>query len=271
MGTWESSAASDHRARQQVVAVCRLMHQKNLIAATDGNVSVRLGPGRVLATPSGIHKGLIKPENLIVTDMQGRVLAGRGTPTSEMALHLAVYEVRPDVNAVIHAHPPVATAFSIAGIALDQCVIPEVVFTLGSIPTTEYATPTTPETADAVRRMVRKCDALLLDRHGTVTVGDDVMRAYYKLEKVEHAAHVTLTARQLGQVRTLPPEEVEKLMGIRERFGLSGQVYPCRTDGTCIVPGKKAGADPCACGCDEALLDRIAGEVVKKIKRHEAE
>ncbi len=269
MGTWESSAADEHRTRQDVVAVCRLMHEKNLIVATDGNVTARLGPDRVLATPSGMHKGLIKSEHLIVTDMQGRTLAGRGSPTSEMALHLAVYEARPDVRAVIHAHPPTATAFSIAGVPLDQCVIPEVVFTLGSIPTTEYATPTSAEGAAVVRRYIAKCDALILARHGTVTVGEDVLRAYYKLEKVEHSAQVTLTARQLGQVQVLPPEEVERLMGVREQFGLTGRVYPCQADGTCIVPG--AGSESAETPSDEQALDRVADAVVKEIKRQAPE
>jgi L-fuculose-phosphate aldolase len=269
MGVWESSPADEHRARQDVITVCRLMHEKNLIVATDGNVSVRLGPDRVLVTPSGAHKGLIKSEHLIVTDMQGRTLAGRGTPTSEMALHLAVYEVRPDVQAVIHAHPPVATAFSIAGVALDQCVIPEVVLTLGAIPTTEYATPSTPEGAAVIRRHITKCDALILARHGTVTVGENVLRAYYKLEKVEHSATVTLVARQLGQVQTLSPEEVQKLLEVRKQFGLSGQIYPCRTDGTCIVPDPSG--EPEAKAPDEETLDRVADAVVQEIQRRPSE
>jgi len=227
----EGSSAEESRARQDVLTVCRLMHEKNFIAATDGNVSVRLDDDRVLATPAGVHKGLMKAEDLIVTDRQGRTLEGRGSPTSEMPLHLAVYEVRPDVRAVIHAHPPVATAFSIAGVPLDQCVIPEVVFIFGSIPTTEYATPSTPEGAAVIRRYIPKCDALILARHGTVTVGEDVMQAYCKLETLEHAARITLAARQLGRVQTLPPEEVEKLVQARKRSGLPGRVYPCRADG----------------------------------------
>jgi L-fuculose-phosphate aldolase len=264
MTIWESSRADEQRVRQDVVAVCHLMHEKNLIVATDGNVTVRLGPDRVLATPSGMHKGLIKSEHLIITDMRGQKVAGRGSPTSEMALHLAVYELRPDVRSVIHAHPPLATAFSIAGVSLDQCVIPEVVFTLGSIPTTEYAMPASPEGAEVIRRYITKCDALILARHGTVTVGENVMRAYYKLEKVEHAAQVTLTARLLGQVQTLPPEEVQKLMGVREQLGLSGLVYPCRTDGTCVVPGASETTT------NAPLLDRIAEQVVQEIKRQGA-
>jgi L-fuculose-phosphate aldolase len=255
MAEWSNTAAGEHKTRQDVVRVCHLMHEKDLIAATDGNVSVRLGPDRVLATPS---------------DMQGRKLAGRGKPTSEMALHLAVYEVRPGVRAVIHAHPPIATAFSIAGVPLVQCVIPEVVFTLGSIPTTEYASPSSPEGAEVIRRYITKCDALILQRHGAVTVGEDVLHAYYKLEKLEHAAQVTLIARQLGQVQTLPPEEVEKLMKLREQFGLSGPVYPCRVDGTCIVPGQRAQAGD-EKDKDDAMLDRVADAVVAEIRRRRAE
>jgi L-fuculose-phosphate aldolase len=242
MGTRKSAAADEDRARQDVVTVCRLMHEKGLISATDGNVSVRLGPDRLLTTPSGLHKGLIEAAQLIVTDMRGRVLAGGGSATSEMPLHLAVYETRPDVRAVIHAHPPIATAFSIAGVPLDECVIPEVVLTFGAIPTTEYASPSSPEGAGVVRRYVGKCDALILARHGAVTVGEDVMRAYYKLEKLEYAAQVVLAARQLGRVQTLPPDEVEKLMALRERFGLTGKVYPCRA-GEAGRRGKRHGSE----------------------------
>ena len=231
METRDRPPVDEPRARDDVVTVCRLMHERGLIAASDGNVSVRLGRDRVLVTPSGVHKGLITSADLVVIDMQGRTLEGRGRPTSETPLHLAVYEVRPDVGAVVHAHPPIATAFSIAGVPLDACVIPEVVVTLGAIPTTEYATPSTPEGAAVIRRYIPKCDALILARHGTVTVGKDVLAAYYKLEKVEHAAQVVLAARQLGRVQTLSPKEVERLKGLREQFGLSGPVYPCRSDG----------------------------------------
>jgi L-fuculose-phosphate aldolase len=189
-----------------------------------------------------------------------------------------VYEVRADVRAVIHAHPPIATAFSIAGVPLDQCVIPEVVFTLGSIPTTEYATPSSPEGAAVVRRYIAKCDALILERHGTVTVGEDVLHAYYKLEKLEHAAQVTLIARQLGHVQTLPPDEVERLMKLREQFGLAGRVYPCRTDGTCIVPGAgEASAAPAGDAArasrgagEDAVVERVANAVVEEIGRQKA-
>ena len=117
----------------------------------------------------------------------------------------------------------------IAGVPLDECVIPEVVVSLGAIPTTEYASPSSPEGAEVVRRTIHECDALILARHGAVTVGEDVMRAYYKLEKLEYAAQVVLAARQLGKVQTLPPDEVKKLMELRKRFGLTGKVSPCRT------------------------------------------
>jgi L-fuculose-phosphate aldolase len=149
-----------------------------------------------------------------------------------MPLHLAVYETRPDVRAVIHAHPPIATAFSIAGVPLDECVIPEVVVSLGAIPTTEYASPSSPEGAEVIRRHIGECDALILARHGAVTVAEDVMRAYYKIEKLEYTAQVVLAARQLGRVQTLSPDEVKKLMALRERFGLTGKVAPCRQAGT---------------------------------------
>jgi len=148
-------------------------------------------------------------------DWNGRVIEGEGQPTSELAMHLAVYRLRPEVEAVVHAHPPVATAFSIAGISLEDFVLPEVVLTLGVIPTASYATPTTAEVPETIRNLIQKHDALILERHGAITVGRDLMDAYNKMEKLEHAAIIIFSALQLGRVRCLPPREVEKLIHLK--------------------------------------------------------
>jgi|UniRef100_A0A7C5EMC0 L-fuculose-phosphate aldolase len=202
------------KLRQKVVRICQLLHQKNLIAAMDGNVSVKFGDG-LLTTPSGVNKGFLEEDQLIMVDWNGRVVDGEGQPTSELALHLAVYRLRPEVEAVVHAHPPVATAFSIAGISLEDFVLPEVVMTLGVIPTASYATPTSPEVPESIRNLIQKHDALILERHGALTVGRDLMDAYNKMEKLEHAAVIIFSALQLGRVRCLPPREVEKLIQMR--------------------------------------------------------
>ncbi len=215
---------SEHELRQEVIRVCRLLWERGYVAATDGNVSVRLSRDRVLATPSGFSKGFIKPEELIVVDMEGKKLSrGHGAgerlkPTSELLMHLEAYRQRPDVHGVVHAHPPTTVAFTIAGVSLAKCVLPEVVITLGSIPTAEYATPSTAEGPEVVRDLVRDYDAIVLDRHGTLTVGTTVWDAYLRLEKVEHTAEVTLVARQLGAVRTLSPEQLSKLTEMRRQW-----------------------------------------------------
>jgi L-fuculose-phosphate aldolase len=215
---------TERQLRLDMVAVGRLLYEKNLIVATDGNVSIRLPRGRLLSTPSGANKGLMKPADLIITDMKGKKISGPGKPTSELRLHLAIYEARPDVAAVVHAHPPVATAFTVAGVSLADFVIPEAVFTLGSIPTSEYATPASEQGPLVIKKLIHSCDAVILDRHGAVTCGPDVWDAFKKMEKVEHAALVNWYARQLGKVKVLPPDEVEKLMAIHDEMGLPGRM-----------------------------------------------
>jgi L-fuculose-phosphate aldolase len=200
--------------KEKVVRVCRMLHHKNLIAAMDGNVSVKFGDG-LLTTPSGVNKGFLEEDQLILVDWNGRVVEGDGQPTSEMAMHLAVYRLRPEVGAVVHAHPPLATAFSIAGISLEDFVLPEVVMTMGVIPTVSYATPTTAEVPESIRTLILKHDALILERHGALTVGRDLMDAYNKMEKLEHAALIIFSALQLGRVKRLPPREVEKLLHLK--------------------------------------------------------
>ena len=216
----------EQRLRHEIVLVGRTLHEKGFVGATDGNISVRLGEDRVLVTPSGISKGFLKPENMLVADLKGHVIfsASDGDrslhPSSELPLHLQAYQQRPDIRAVVHAHPPIAIACSIAGISLDTPVIPEVVVTLGGIPTTPYATPGTPEGAEVILDYIGSRDAMVLDHHGVVTVGETAMSAYLRMEKVEHAAEIILAAAQLGNITPLPPDQVEKLIDIRQQHGL---------------------------------------------------
>lgn len=206
--------SSEQTLKQEIVMICRMMHQKNLIAGMDGNVSLKWGD-HLLTTASGVNKGFLRMDQILTVDWEGRVLQGEGQPTSEMAMHLAVYRLRSEVNAVIHAHPPLITAFSIAGVTLEEFILPEVVMSLGLVPTASYATPTTAEVPESIQGLIDRYDALILERHGALTVGQDLMDAYNKMEKLEHAALVILTALQLGRVRLLPPKEVEKLIQLR--------------------------------------------------------
>ena len=217
--------------RKSIVEVGRQVHQRGLVAATDGNISVRLDRQRLLITPSGLSLGRLRPQDLCVVDFTGRQLTGRLKVSSEHRLHLCVYDVRSDVNAVVHAHPPLANAFTFAGVSLEACVIPEVVATLGNIPTTDYATPSTDEGATVIRRLIRDHDAVLLQRHGSITVGPDLLDAYHKLEKVEHSAQVLLAARTLGHVEHLSEAEIRKLAALRQEMGLGASEEVLRACG----------------------------------------
>jgi L-fuculose-phosphate aldolase len=207
--------------KREIVQVCRMLHRKNYLAATDGNVSVRLGD-RVLTTPSGVHKGMMEADQVLTVDLEGRVLMGEGRPTSEIRMHLLTYELRPEVGAVVHAHLPYATACTLAGIDLLEPILPEVVITLGGIPTAPYATPGTEQVAESIREFIREYDAILLSRHGAMTVGPNVTDAYNKMEKLEHTARVVLAARLQGPVASLPPAEVEILRRLGEKYRAGG-------------------------------------------------
>ncbi|MCO6452132.1 MAG: class II aldolase/adducin family protein [Caldilineales bacterium] len=232
--------------RREITQVCQLMWQKDYVAATDGNVSVRLSPDRFLVTPSGFSKGFIKPSDLITIDDKGEIIgpvygANRHLrPSSEILLHLEAYRRRPDIASVVHAHPPTAIALSIAGIPLARCLLPEVILTLGMIPTTEYATPASAEGTKVIAGLIESYDALVLKRHGSITVGKDPMEAYLKLEKLEHAAMITRTLVQLGGPAPLPTEEAAKLVEWRAGKGLLNDKQAddlCEACGVCHITG----------------------------------
>ena len=204
---------TQQQLKQDIVCICRMLHRKNYLAATDGNVSVRLGD-QLLITPSGVNKGIMEAEQILTVDLTGSVIAGAGQPSSEIQMHLLAYRLRADVNAVVHAHLPYATACTLAGIDLLEPFLPEVVITLGGIPTAPYATPGTAEVPEAIRAYVQEYDAILLARHGAMTVGRDVVDAYNKMEKLEHTARVVLAARLQGPLPPLSAAEVEKLRRI---------------------------------------------------------
>ena len=196
-----------------VIQVCHRLYDRGMVAATDGNVSARLGNGNILATRSGVNKGGVTESDLVEVTPSGEVV-GTAKPSTELMMHLYIYDQRPDVKAVVHAHPVVATAFAVARIPLDQLVLPEVVVGLGTIPLAHYATPSTPEVSASLRPFVKSNDAILLANHGVVTAGSDVWDAYFKMEKVEHAARIILLARMLGGEHALTPEEVRTLSAV---------------------------------------------------------
>jgi L-fuculose-phosphate aldolase len=221
LGTSESSLRAD------IVEVGRRMYARGYTASNDGNISVRLDPNRLLMTPKSVCKGFMTPDMMCITDLDGKKLQGDRDPSSETLMHLEVYRQRPDVQAVVHAHPPTATGFAVAGIPLDRAVLAEVLTTLGSIPIAEYATPSTRELPDAVRKYIKAHDGMLLANHGALTVGADLFGAYYKMETIEHFAKISLVARTLGRENLLSREEVTRLQDLRGAYGIKAPAPIC--------------------------------------------
>lgn len=193
-----------------------MLHARGYLAANDGNVSARLGEDRVLVTPSGVHKGFLAPADLVVVDLDGRQVGGAARPTGELALHLRAYAARPDARAVVHAHPPIAIALSLARKRLDG-VLPEVTLSIGSLQVVPYRRPLTDALAVAVAKALGGGDAVIMARHGTVAVGADLAEAYGRTERVEHAAQVLHAAYALGPVRPVPAREHRALRAMYER------------------------------------------------------
>jgi L-fuculose-phosphate aldolase len=209
---------SDLEFRRDIVRIGRMLHDKGFIAANDGNISVRLNEFTVLATPTCMSKGMLTEEDLVTVDMRGKKLSGFREVSSEIAMHLMIYRVRPDVSAVVHAHPPTATGFAAAGRGLDEALVSEIVISLGKVPLAGYATPGTTDLCDCIEPFVEDHDAVLMANHGVVTCGDDLLTAYMNMETVEHYAKISLVAHQLGTKCPLSDEQVEGLLKIRHRI-----------------------------------------------------
>jgi L-fuculose-phosphate aldolase len=210
--------------RQDIVRVGELVFQKGWVAANDGNISIRLDENRVLCTPTATSKGMLQADDLIICDMQGKKLEGRKQGTSEIAMHLLIYNMRPDIRSVVHAHPPVATGFATAGKPLNQALLPEVIIGLGCVPLADYGLPGTPALTDGMLPYIPKYEAILMANHGAVCYGADVFSAYFKMETVEHYARIALVAELLGGPTVLPREEVRKLLDSRTRYGVKAMV-----------------------------------------------
>ncbi len=244
---------SESSLRADIVEIGRRMYARGYTASNDGNISVRLGADRLLMTPKSVCKGFMTPDMMCITDLDGRKLQGDRDPSSETLMHLEVYRQRPDVQAVVHAHPPTATGFAVAGIPLDRAVLAEVLTTLGSIPLAEYATPSTHELPEAVRKYIKAHDGMLLANHGALTVGGDLYGAYYKMETIEHFAKISLVARLLGRENLLSREEVMRLQDLRGSYGIKAPAPICAetvpdpafgsgTDASCQVVQAPQGA-----------------------------
>jgi L-fuculose-phosphate aldolase len=206
---------TEQQHRDEIVHFGRLLHRNGLVAATDGNLSLRLSNGNILCTPTLMSKGLMAPDDLVIVDRHGKKVKGLREPSSELAMHLFIYDGRPDVGAVVHAHPPTATGYAVAGIPLDRALCSEIVMTLGSVPLANYGTPGTPELTETLAPLVADHDAILMANHGVVTCGVNLLSAYMNMETVEHFAKISLVTHLLGKERQLSKQHILKLREIR--------------------------------------------------------
>ena len=220
----------EEQVRADIVEVGRRLWERGYVASNDGNISVRIDEHRLMTTPKSVSKGFMTADMMVVTDLSGRRLAGDRDPSSELKMHLQVYRDRPDARAVVHAHPPTATGFAVAGIPLDRAVLAEVVTTLGSIPIAEYATPSTDELPQACSKYLKAHDGLLLANHGALAIGPDLFTAYYRMETIEHFAKISLVTRMLGQEHLLSRQEVDRLQGLRGMYGIASPAPVCADD-----------------------------------------
>jgi len=239
--------------KQQMLDIGKRIWTRGYVASNDGNMSVRLNGDTILTTPTGVSKGFMTTEMILKVDMEGNLLTpGKHfRPSSEVKMHLEVYRQREDVNSVIHAHPPYCTSFAVAGIPLNKCVLPEAVLTLGAVPIAPYGTPSTQEIPDSIKPFLPECDAILLANHGALTFGVDLISAYHRMETLEHSAHIVFISIQLGNVNMIPPDEVDKLMEVRERLKLPGRVSACQTAG----PAQETGLP----------LEKTVQDITKKV------
>jgi L-fuculose-phosphate aldolase len=213
-----STPISELELRRELVRFSKWLSRLGFMPGTSGNLSARLDEGRLLVTPTGMSKFLLKASDMVIVDLQGRLLTGTRKVTSELCMHLAVYEVRNDISAVIHSHPPIATGFACAGRGLDQVLCQEGVMTLGAVPLAEYATTGTREVAASLGPFIRGHEAILMANHGAVTYGSDLLEAFLRMETVEHLAHIELVAHQLGSPRPLSVNQIEQVRLAKARY-----------------------------------------------------
>ena len=223
----------EKQIRNDICEIGRRVWLKGWVAANDGNISMKLDDDYLIATPTGVSKGFMTPDMLVKVDMDGNFRGGYLKPSSEIKIHIEAYRQRSDVKGFVHAHPPLSTGYAVANLPLDFQTLPEIIISLGRIPLAKYGTPSTTELSDSIKELVKCHDAILLANHGVITLGQDAMTAYYKMESVEHFASISLTAHQLGGMKPLTQPEVKKLEDIREQFGIKIGGTACMSCGEC--------------------------------------
>ena len=245
---------SPYEIKKEICEVGRLIYNLGFVAANDGNISVKISENEYYCTPTGVSKGALTPDMIIKVDRNGNKIEGKLNPSSEIKMHMRVYQERPDVNAVVHAHPPVATAFTVAGIDLDQYILPEAVLTLGIVPTCEYGTPSTMEIPDSLEPYIQNHDAFLLKNHGALTVGCNLNKAFFLMEELEFNAKICKNAMELGAVHEIPNDQLLKLMELRKKMNLPGR-----------HPGIEFDEEPAQAGVSEELIATITRKVLEAL------
>jgi L-fuculose-phosphate aldolase len=231
---------SERQHRREIARFGKMLYDRGYVAATDGNLSVRLDEERILATPTSMSKGFLRPSDMVIVDYQGRLLVGRHNVSSEIAMHLLIYKLRRDIHGIVHAHPPTATGFAAAGIALNQPLVCEVVIGLGSIPLARYGTPGTPELSETLEPLIPQYDAILMSNHGVVAYANTLHHAYMKMETVEHFAQIALVTHLLGRQQPLEGRDLEKLLLARGKY--EGSQSPAPMPLACgVAPGDYRG------------------------------
>ena len=242
---------SPFEIKKEICEVGLKLWQKGFVAANDGNISVKISDNEFYCTPTGVSKASLTPDMIIKVDKNGKKLEGKLNPSSEIKMHMRVYRERPDVTAVVHAHPPVATAFTVADIDLDQYVLPEAVLTIGAVPTCDYGTPSTMEIPDSLDPYIQQHDAFLLRNHGALTVGCTLQKAFFVMEEVEFNAVICKHAMDLGAVHEISCDQLKKLMDLRKKMNLPGR-----------HPGIECEEESCGCGANAELVEAITKKVL---------
>lgn len=281
MGIYNSTKyLSDFEAKKMIIEIGKRMYQRGYVASNDGNISVKVGPNMIWTTPTGVSKGFMTQDMLVKINSDGKVLLGKYKPSSEVKMHLRVYEENPDVLAVSHAHPPVATSFAIAGISLDQAILPEAVVNLGSVPIANYATPGSHALPDSIAPYCKTHNAVLLANHGALSWGKDLIEAYHRLESLEYYATVLMyTGRIIGKANELSCNQVDELIAIREKLGIQGGGRPPCTIEAPKIESRKVerpiqlssiGYKHEGCGCSVSIPNQVvAKEEKKKIEQQD--
>lgn len=258
--------ASEWELKKLIVEVGKRIWTRGFVAANDGNITVKLNDNEILTTPTGVSKGFMTTEMIIKIDNTGKVISSSSQykPSSEIKMHLEVYKERPDIKAVVHAHPQYATSFAVAGIPLNKCVLPEAVIVIGAVPIAKYGLPSTMEIPESIREHIQTSDVVLLENHGALSLGTDLLNAYYKMETLEHTASIVWKAIQLGNLNVLPEYERDRLLSLREKFNLSGRVASCDVTPFNLTIKNQPQQDK---DLDE-LIKEVTEKVINKLKSH---